>query len=154
MTASATTFSDRSVFDENFDIKASTKSSRVNQRDQSRSGSPKRRRIGRDFNEQDRFNASAPVRENHIDDQGTSHRGVPGHPLQIKPLGNSYTGADSNIKSSAGLLAYLPDDLLLQLLEYLSATDLIILEATCRVLYAFCRHDEIWRTLFVEYVRP
>lgn len=76
---------------------------------------------------------------------------VPPHPLDIKPSGNAYT-ATKNIKDHAGLFRRLPDELLMQLLEVLNAADLVRLGSTCKALYAFCRSDDLWKTLFIEYV--
>ena len=71
------------------------------------------------------------------------------HPLKIKPAGNAYA-ANGNSKSEAGLLAKLPDELLVQILEYLDATALQRIQCTCRALYAFSRLEDLWKTLFVE----
>lgn len=84
-------------------------------------------------------------------EQGQFITGVPPHPLGIKPSGNAYD-AKINIKSSAGFFALLPDELLLQLLEHLTATDLLRLGSTCKALYAFSAAEELWKALFIEYV--
>lgn len=77
-------------------------------------------------------------------------KGVPPHPLNIKPLGNAYDGV--SLKASCRILARLPDELLLQLLEYLGAQDLVNVGSTCKMLYAFSRTEELWRSLFIECV--
>ena len=76
---------------------------------------------------------------------------VPLHPLGIRPAGNAYTAA-KNLKSSAGHFSLLPDELILQLLEFLDHRLLLTLGFTCKALYAFCRFDDLWKTLFIEYV--
>lgn len=76
---------------------------------------------------------------------------VPPHPLGIRPAGNAYTAVE-NLKSSAGLFSTLPDELIVQILESLSHRPLLILGFTCKALYAFCRFDDLWKTLFIQYV--
>ena len=76
---------------------------------------------------------------------------VPLHPLGVRPAGNAYT-AVKNLKLSAGHFSILPDELILQLLEFLDHRSLSILGFTCKALYAFCRFDDLWKTLFIEYV--
>lgn len=76
---------------------------------------------------------------------------VPLHPLGIRPAGNAYT-AVKNLKSSAGRFSFLPDELIIQLLEFLDHKPLLTLGFTCKALYAFCRFDDLWKKLFIEYV--
>ncbi len=78
-----------------------------------------------------------------------SSREVRPHPLGIKPLGNAYE-AKRNIKILSGAFAHLPDELLLQLLDYMRSSDLLKLGGTCKALYAFSRTEELWKALFVE----
>ena len=75
---------------------------------------------------------------------------VPSHPLRIKPRGNAYTATD-DIKLAAGSFTALPDEVLIQLLEFLDATSLKRLGFACKALYAFSRHEELWKTLCIEY---
>ena len=75
---------------------------------------------------------------------------VPLHPLRIQPSGNGYT-APQTIKQAAGLFANLPDESIIQVLEYLDATSLRWLGCACKALYAFSRVEELWKTLCVEY---
>ena len=80
---------------------------------------------------------------------------VPMHPLRIKPLGNEYaTPKNKNIKQAAGLLAGLPDESIIQVLEYLDATDLNSLGCACKALYAFSRFEDLWKALCIEYELP
>lgn len=76
---------------------------------------------------------------------------MPLHPLDIKPAGNAFTAVE-NLKLSAGLFSNLPDDLVIQILDLLGHRLLISLGGTCKALYAFCRFDDLWKTLFIEYV--
>jgi hypothetical protein len=76
-------------------------------------------------------------------------RGIPSHPLQVKPSGNAFSSS-INFKNNAGYFGVLPDELILQLFEQLSALELLRLGSACRFLYAFTQSDEIWRALFVE----
>lgn len=76
---------------------------------------------------------------------------VPYHPLGIKPLGNAFT-ASKNIKSAAGLFSSIPDEIIIQVLEFLNAKSLLQLGATCKALYAFCHFDEHWKALFIRFV--
>jgi hypothetical protein len=71
------------------------------------------------------------------------------HPLCVKPLGNKYT-ATSDAKDSIGSFRMFPDEILAIFLEYLEAPKLLLLRSTCKFLYAFCRSDDIWKTLFIE----
>ena len=80
-----------------------------------------------------------------------SQLAVPPHPLGIRPAGNAYT-AVKNLKSFAGLFSTLPDELIVQVLDMLSHRGLLALGSTCKALYAFCRLDDLWKTLFIEYV--
>lgn len=74
---------------------------------------------------------------------------IPQHPLGVKPTGNKYT-ASSNAKDYAGVFQVFPDEITALLLEYMSASGLCLLGSTCKYLYAFCRSDDIWKTLFIE----
>ena len=77
---------------------------------------------------------------------------VPLHPLGIKPAGNAYTSS-TNIRSTMGIFASLPDELIIQVLEYLDSTSLLQLGATCKAFYAFSRLDDLWKALFIGYGR-
>ena len=73
---------------------------------------------------------------------------VPHHPLHIKPSGNLYA-ASVNIKDKAGDLSFLPDEVLIQILEVLDSHSLCNIGQTCKALYAFSRLEDIWKTLFI-----
>lgn len=74
------------------------------------------------------------------------------HPLGVRPSGNAFTST-VDLKHACGGFALLPDELLVLLLEHLEAVELLRLGGTCRALHAFTRSEELWRSLFVEYVR-
>lgn len=78
-------------------------------------------------------------------------RVVPPHPLGVKPAGNAFS-AMGNAKIMAGLFFSLSDELILQVLEFLDPWSLLRLGATCKLFYAFCQFDDLWKTLFIEYV--
>ncbi|TKA70279.1 hypothetical protein B0A49_06675 [Cryomyces minteri] len=73
---------------------------------------------------------------------------IPSHPLGIKPAGNAFI-ATKNLKHAAGSLSKLPDELIVQLLEYLNVSELLTLSGTCKALYAFTRAEELWKALFI-----
>jgi hypothetical protein len=74
------------------------------------------------------------------------------HPLGVRPEGNAFTDrpAARPPRDFAGRFRALPDELLAHMLEYLDARALCALGATCKLLHAFTRVDELWRALFVE----
>lgn len=76
---------------------------------------------------------------------------IPPHPLGVKPSGNSYT-ATSNDKDVIGSWRALPDEMIAIILEHLDSPALRNLGATCRFLFAFCRSEDLWKALFIEYV--
>lgn len=86
--------------------------------------------------------------ESHADDLGDSSL-VRRHPLGLRPSGNALTST-ANLKSSFGLFAFLPDELISQFLEYFDPATLLRFGGTCRGIFAFTRNEELWRALFVE----
>lgn len=97
---------------------------------------------------------SKRVKTSPVDDvtaRDERETGVKPHPLRIRPSGNAYTSS-SNLKAASGFFKTLEDELLLQLLESLSPQDLVNLGSSCKFFYAFTRHDELWRDLFIRYV--
>ena len=99
------------------------------------------------------FRGIAELREQDAEnpENGQTVVAVPPHPLGVKPAGNAYTSS-FNIKSATGSFAGLPDEIIVQILEYLDASSLLQLEATCKALYAFARFEDLWKSLFLEYV--
>ena len=73
------------------------------------------------------------------------------HPMGIKPLGNEFE-AGCNIRRNMNLLATLPDELLLQILESLGPRSLLRLSASCKALYGFARFEDLWRSQYIRYV--
>lgn len=90
------------------------------------------------------------IADKHEEDDETN-TAIVSHPYNIRPSGNAYT-ASRDIKAFTGSFAVLPDELILHLLEYLDAIDLVRLGSSCKALYAFCRAEDLWKTLFIEYV--
>jgi len=74
---------------------------------------------------------------------------IPPHPLGLKPSGNQYT-AVFNARQNIGGFQALPDEILMLLLESFDSYELILLGSTCKQMYAFCRADDLWKTLFIE----
>ncbi|KAI2467736.1 Clavaminate synthase-like protein [Annulohypoxylon bovei var. microspora] len=75
---------------------------------------------------------------------------IPVHPMGVKPLGNQYFVSGPTARQSLGPLGRLPDEMILQILEYLDTSSLENIGLTCRFLYAFCQLDELWKILFLE----
>jgi hypothetical protein len=75
---------------------------------------------------------------------------VPLHPIDIRPAGNAFTAAHNLRNTSGGLFLTLTDELVVQILEFLDGSSLLKVGATCKVLYAFARADDLWKTLFIE----
>lgn len=76
---------------------------------------------------------------------------VASHPLGIKPSGNAYT-AKTNIKLATGNLCSLPDEILVQILEFLDVPSLESLCLACKFFYAFSRFEELWKELCIKSV--
>jgi hypothetical protein len=97
---------------------------------------------------------SRPVkRQRHeIDTQEYSDVDIlPPHPLGVRPEGNAYTDDSKiSIRQKAGGFASLSDELILHLLEYLEADELLALGSTSKLLYAFAHYDELWKSLFIQ----
>ena len=68
------------------------------------------------------------------------------HPLGVRPSGNALT-SQINLASSMGILGRIPDALLLLLLEFLDGLSLLALGETCKGLFAYATHDQLWRDL-------
>jgi hypothetical protein len=76
---------------------------------------------------------------------------IPTHPLGLKPLGNKYFfGGDDARDSLKGALKILPDEVLMQFLEFLDQRTLRLLGYTCRFLFASCISDDLWKAIFLE----
>lgn len=75
---------------------------------------------------------------------------IPSHPLGIKPLGNQYLSDGPNARSSVGVWACLPDEVLMTVLEHFERLCLRDLGFTCKFLYAFCHSEELWKALFLQ----
>jgi hypothetical protein len=75
------------------------------------------------------------------------------HPLRIKPSGNALTSQHSLRDCSTGLFALFSDELILQLLGFLDSAALNAIGATSKGMYGFSRAEELWKSLFIEYVQ-
>ena len=76
---------------------------------------------------------------------------IPPHPQGIKPSGQVYL-ATENIKTAAGRLFSLPDEIIVQVFENLDIPSLLEVGLTCKALWAFSRLEEsLWRTRFIKY---
>ncbi|KAB5563432.1 hypothetical protein GE09DRAFT_1285338 [Coniochaeta sp. 2T2.1] len=75
---------------------------------------------------------------------------VPLHPLSIKPLGNLYLASGPNARDSLGSFQALPDETLAVLLEYFDQRTVRQLGYTCKILFALCSSDDVWKSLFLE----
>lgn len=86
--------------------------------------------------------------DNHDEPNATS--AIPPHPLGIKPLGNKYLSDGDDARRFLGALQVLPDEMLMQLLEFLDDRTLRRFGYTCRFLFACSVSDDIWKTIFLE----
>lgn len=93
---------------------------------------------------------SHSVAENGAVDESSLGSSIPPHPLGIKPLGNKYISTVGDARNCIGSLRGLPDEMLMQLLEYLDPRTLRLLGYTCKFLFACCMSDDIWKTTFLE----
>ena len=85
-----------------------------------------------------------------VDITGDDSVSVPSHPIGVKPTGNAYN-ATKNLKLATGIFVALPDELIVQVLEYLDGSSLQKLGCTCKAMYAFSRLEDLWKTLCIEY---
>ncbi|KIY99244.1 F-box protein [Monoraphidium neglectum] len=75
----------------------------------------------------------------------------PPHPYGIKPNGQAFLEACGDARGPGlGHMGALPDEVLLQLLYLLPASDLQRLGMASRALYAYCHFDELWKALLLE----
>eukprot|EP00277_Geminigera_cryophila_P016800 CAMPEP_0179442882 /NCGR_PEP_ID=MMETSP0799-20121207/26355_1 /TAXON_ID=46947 /ORGANISM="Geminigera cryophila, Strain CCMP2564" /LENGTH=494 /DNA_ID=CAMNT_0021228423 /DNA_START=21 /DNA_END=1505 /DNA_ORIENTATION=- len=72
------------------------------------------------------------------------------HPYGVQPMGNMYASATPSIRPGLGWFGLLGDQAVLDLLEMLDAQQLGLLTCCSRVLYVFCHHDEVWRSLVLR----
>lgn len=79
-----------------------------------------------------------------------SSASIPSHPLRVKPLGNQYSASINSRRSIGPSFLAWPDEILALFLDYVDSTELRLLGSTCKFLYAFCRSDDVWKTLFIE----
>lgn len=77
---------------------------------------------------------------------------IPTHHLGVKPLGNQYLTDGPNARASIGGWRLLPDEVITIILENFDQSCLLNLGHTCKFFYAFCHSEELWKTLFLQYV--
>ncbi|GAB9473909.1 F-box protein [Globisporangium polare] len=108
----------------------------------------------RDESERVASDEQRPVKKAKLDGVESCRRRVLEHPYGVKPVGNFYEDMDKGIKDcrapGLGKLAFLSDQQVMALLNYLPATDLSKLGECSRACYVFSSHDELWRTLVLE----
>lgn len=69
----------------------------------------------------------------------------------VQPVGVTFhTGACNVRDKGLGRFALLSDELVLRVLEVLSARDLIRLSCTSKALYCFSNHEDLWKALVIE----
>ncbi|KAK4105489.1 Clavaminate synthase-like protein [Parathielavia hyrcaniae] len=97
------------------------------------------------------------LEEDGLQRQPSSHQddssfgpSIPSHPLGIKPLGNKYFAGGTDARKSIGSLQALPDEMFMQLLEYVDGRTLRLLGYTCKYLFACCTADDVWKTGFLQ----
>jgi hypothetical protein len=93
---------------------------------------------------------SHPATGNGIHEDSNLGSPIPPHPLGIKPLGNKYFSTSGDARTLMGTLQVLPDEMLMQLLEFLDPQTLRLFGHTCKFLFACCMADDIWKTVFLE----
>jgi hypothetical protein len=74
------------------------------------------------------------------------------HPLLLKPSGNALLNPATAMacrSGGLGVLARLPDALVLELLAHLPATELVRVQGASRALLAFTRHQALWKDLYI-----
>ena len=72
------------------------------------------------------------------------------HPLGVKPGGNALA-AQATAWVKMGVFGGLPDEIILELLEWLDGKSLLNVGASCRGLYAYTTFDQLWKDLFILY---
>jgi len=82
-------------------------------------------------------------------EESSQAQAIPLHPLGVKPSGNQYT-ANIIARKWIGYYGIWPDEMLAIFLEYLQSQELLQLGLACKFLYAFCRSDDLWKSLFIE----
>lgn len=96
-----------------------------------------------------RVRVEEPVKEPVAAKDDDTTTAVRRHPLGVRPSGNAFLSA-TNLRTFIGSFAFLPDEVIAQVLDYFDAPTLLRLGASCRALHAFTRNEELWRALFVE----
>ena len=72
------------------------------------------------------------------------------HPLGVKPGGNALA-AQATASGKMGVFGGLPDEIILEVLQWLDGKSLLNIGASCRGLYAYTTFDQLWKDLFILY---
>lgn len=72
------------------------------------------------------------------------------HALGVRPFGNQYLTGGPNSRASIGTWHFLPDEMLMVVLESLDQSSLFNLGQTCKFLFAFCHSEELWKAIYLE----
>lgn len=110
---------------------------------------PRQIRNIRPVEDGDESQPSSHAMSEHLDD-ASDGASIPPHPLGIRPLGNKYFSNGDDARTSLGTLQVMPDEMLIQLLEFLDGRALRLLGYTCRFLFACSMSDDIWKAIFLE----
>lgn len=75
---------------------------------------------------------------------------ISAHALGVRPLGNQYLAGGPNSRASIGTWRFLPDEMLMVILECFDQSCILSLGQTCKFLYAFCHSEELWKAIYLE----
>jgi hypothetical protein len=107
---------------------------------------PKNKQLRRSSCEELNYGAVCSMRRRNLIDLARHH-----HLVGVQPLGTGLSQGVDNIRSSSlGKLSILEDSLVLEVISYLGARDLINLSACSRGCYCFSNHEDIWKALTIE----
>lgn len=92
------------------------------------------------------------VEEEEVEEGFSLKTSAPSHSHGVQPLGNLYFNPSSHNSRNTGLgnLQTLTDELVLDILGYLSGTHLGILSTVSKSFYVFSDHEPLWRNLVLE----
>ncbi|CAL5356932.1 unnamed protein product [Camellia sinensis] len=93
-----------------------------------------------------------PLEDEDVEECFSLKTSAPSHSHGVQPLGNLYFNPSSHNSRNTGLgnLQTLTDELVLEILGFLSATHLGVLSTVSKSFYVFSNHEPIWRNLVLE----
>jgi Cupin-like domain/F-box-like len=94
-------------------------------------------------------NSLSPCTASSEEDVSRSDPQVQAHPLGVRPCGNILT-EPAHARDNIGTFGTLPDEVILNLLEWFEDVDLLRLGTTCRAFFAFTSCDDLWKTLLLQ----